>query len=195
MIERRGIGQEASGANVGLVTLFSGHSFDEPDPGPVYELTRASADAYASLGDELGVDIEYERCGGVVFALDGRSARGHPPRVRGLSALRRAGRVARRPRRAGVRAGLLLGRHPRRGLLSAERPDQSPHALPCLRRGRPASRRADHLGTTVQNRLRRLAACARCARAPAISRASSSCNAAGAWAAEIGAMVGINACP
>src|SRR5678816_557859 len=60
LVERRGIGQEASGANVGLVTLFSGHSFDEPDPGPVYELTRASIDAYASLGHELEVDIEYE---------------------------------------------------------------------------------------------------------------------------------------
>jgi len=68
LVERRGIGQEASGANVGLVTLFSGHSFDEPDPGPVYELTRASIDAYASLGQELGVDIEYEPCGGVVYA-------------------------------------------------------------------------------------------------------------------------------
>ena len=68
VVERRGVGQEASGANVGLVTLFSGHSLEEPDPGPVYELTRASADAYATLGDEVGVDIEYERCGGVVFA-------------------------------------------------------------------------------------------------------------------------------
>jgi D-hydroxyproline dehydrogenase subunit beta len=69
VVERRGVGLEASGANVGLVTLFSGHSFDEPDPGPVYELTRASAEAYVTLGDEVGVDIEYERCGGVVFAL------------------------------------------------------------------------------------------------------------------------------
>jgi sarcosine oxidase subunit beta len=68
LVERRGIGQEASGANVGLVTLFSGHSFDEPDPGPVYELTRASIDVYASLGQELGVDIEYEQSGGVVYA-------------------------------------------------------------------------------------------------------------------------------
>ena len=75
LVERRGIGQEASGANVGLVTLFSGHSFDEPDPGPVYELTRASIDAYASLGEELGVDIEYEQCGGVVYAqTDGQLA-------------------------------------------------------------------------------------------------------------------------
>jgi glycine/D-amino acid oxidase-like deaminating enzyme len=68
IVERGGLGQEASGANVGLVTLFSGHSFEEPDPGPVYELTRLSADAYLTLGGEVGVDIEYERCGGVVVA-------------------------------------------------------------------------------------------------------------------------------
>jgi glycine/D-amino acid oxidase-like deaminating enzyme len=41
--ERAGLAREASGANVGLVTLFSGHSFDEPDPGPVFALTRVSA--------------------------------------------------------------------------------------------------------------------------------------------------------
>jgi sarcosine oxidase subunit beta len=68
VVERGGLGQEASGSNVGLVTLFSGHSFEEPDPGPVYELTRMSADAYLTLGEEVGIDIEYERCGGVVVA-------------------------------------------------------------------------------------------------------------------------------
>jgi glycine/D-amino acid oxidase-like deaminating enzyme len=70
LVERRGVGQEASGANVGLVTLFSAHSLEEPDPGPVYELTRASIEAYARLGDEVGLDVEYEQCGGVVFAED-----------------------------------------------------------------------------------------------------------------------------
>jgi glycine/D-amino acid oxidase-like deaminating enzyme len=68
VVERGGLGQQASAANVGLVTLFSGHSFDEPDPGPVYALTRLSADAYLTLGDEVGVDLEYDRCGGVVVA-------------------------------------------------------------------------------------------------------------------------------
>jgi sarcosine oxidase subunit beta len=68
LVERGGLAREASGANVGLVTLFSGHSFDEPDPGPVYALTKMSADAYLTLGEEVGIDIEYERCGGVVFA-------------------------------------------------------------------------------------------------------------------------------
>lgn len=68
LVERRGLAHEASGSNVGLVTLFSGHSFEEPDPGPLYGLTRASADGYVSLGEEVGLDIEYERCGGVVVA-------------------------------------------------------------------------------------------------------------------------------
>ena len=68
VVDRRGVGLEASGANVGLVTLFSGHSLEEPEPGPVYELTRLSAEAYAGLGEETGVDVEYERSGGVVFA-------------------------------------------------------------------------------------------------------------------------------
>ena len=68
VVERRGVGLEASGANVGLVTLFSGHSLEEPDPGPVYALTRASIDAYATLAEETGVDVEYEQCGGIVFA-------------------------------------------------------------------------------------------------------------------------------
>ena len=85
LVERRGIGQEASGANVGLVTLFSGHSFEEPDPGPVYELTRASIDAYASLGQELGMDIEYEQCGGVVYAQTEVSSPSSGARTRGIA--------------------------------------------------------------------------------------------------------------
>jgi glycine/D-amino acid oxidase-like deaminating enzyme len=68
VVDRRGIGQEASGANVGLVTVFSAHSLDEPDPGPSYALTMQSADAYLTLGEETGIDIEYERCGGIMFA-------------------------------------------------------------------------------------------------------------------------------
>jgi D-hydroxyproline dehydrogenase subunit beta len=69
VVERRGVGQEASGANVGLVTLFSGHSLDEPDPGPLYALTRTSMQTYTALSDEVGIDIEYEQSGGVVFAM------------------------------------------------------------------------------------------------------------------------------
>lgn len=69
LVERRGLAHEASGANVGLVTLFSIHSFTEPDPGPLYNLARAGADAYLSLGEEVGLDIEYERSGGV-FVVD-----------------------------------------------------------------------------------------------------------------------------
>ena len=68
VVDRRGVGQEASGANVGLVTVFSAHSLDEPDPGASYALTMQSADAYLTLGEETGIDIEYERCGGILFA-------------------------------------------------------------------------------------------------------------------------------
>lgn len=68
LVERKGLAHEASGANVGLVTVFSGHSFEEPDPGPVHALTQMSADAYLTLGEEVGIDLEYERCGGVVVA-------------------------------------------------------------------------------------------------------------------------------
>ena len=68
LVERRGIGREASGANVGLVTLFSAHSLEEPDPGPVYALTRASVDTYATLAEDVGVDVEYERIGGLFVA-------------------------------------------------------------------------------------------------------------------------------
>ncbi len=68
LVERGGLAHEASGANVGLVTLFSVHSLEEPEPGPLYGLTNASAEAYLSLGEEVGLDIEYERCGGVYVA-------------------------------------------------------------------------------------------------------------------------------
>ena len=69
LVERRGLAHEASGANVGLVTLFSIHSLEEPDPGPLYALTRASIDGYLALGEEVGLDIEYEQCGGVFMAI------------------------------------------------------------------------------------------------------------------------------
>jgi len=68
LVERAGLAHEASGANVGLVTLFSIHSLEEPDPGPLYGLTHLSAETYLSLGEEVGLDIEYERCGGVYVA-------------------------------------------------------------------------------------------------------------------------------
>jgi len=68
LVERRGLAHEASGANVGLVTLFSAYSLEEPEPGPLFGLTRESVDLYATLGEEVGVDIEYEREGGVVTA-------------------------------------------------------------------------------------------------------------------------------
>lgn len=69
LVERRGLAHEASGANVGLVTIFSAYSFDEPDPGAMYGLTRESIDTYTHLGASVGLDIEYEQVGGVAVAL------------------------------------------------------------------------------------------------------------------------------
>jgi glycine/D-amino acid oxidase-like deaminating enzyme len=69
LVERKGLAHEASGANVGLVTLFSAYSFDEPDPGAMYGLTRESIDTYTSLGDSVGMDIEYDQVGGVAVAM------------------------------------------------------------------------------------------------------------------------------
>ena len=76
LVERRGLGHEASGANMGLVTLFTTYSHLEPDTGPFYHLARASADGYLSLVDEVGLDIEYERSGGIVFADTEEKLRG-----------------------------------------------------------------------------------------------------------------------
>jgi len=76
LVERRGLAHEASGANVGLVTLFTTSSFEEPDTGPFYGLARAGADGYLSLGEEVGLDIEYEQCGGIVFADTEEKLRG-----------------------------------------------------------------------------------------------------------------------
>src|SRR3974377_2574184 len=69
LVARGGLAHEASGANVGLVTLFSIHSLEEPDPGPLYALTRASIDGYLALGEEVGLDIEYAQVGGVFVAI------------------------------------------------------------------------------------------------------------------------------
>jgi glycine/D-amino acid oxidase-like deaminating enzyme len=68
LVERRGLAGEATGATLGQVTLFSIHSCVEPDPGPLYGLTRASIDGYASLVEEVGLDIEYDQCGGIFLA-------------------------------------------------------------------------------------------------------------------------------
>jgi len=65
LVERRGLAQEASGANVGLVTVFT---IFELAPGPFFGLSRFSADSYLSLREQTGLDIEYQRCGGLVVA-------------------------------------------------------------------------------------------------------------------------------
>ena len=190
LVERRGIGQEASGANVGLVTLFSGHSFDEPDPGPVYELTRTSIDAYASLGQELGVDIEYEQCGGVVYAqtegqlavirraYEGYRAHGVPVEwldARGI-----------REREPAFFSERVLG-----GVFCPLNGQINPLML-CRAFARGARRLGARimLGTTVQNVYHGNGR----VRAVRTSEGDIPCefavNAAGAWAADIGEMVG-----
>jgi glycine/D-amino acid oxidase-like deaminating enzyme len=191
LVERAGLAREASGANVGLVTVFSGHSLEEPDPGPVYALTRASVDAYESLGDEIGMDIEYEQCGGVVWAdnedklalirqaRDGYARRGVP--VQWLDA-------------AGVRecepafySDRILG-----GAFCPLNGQVNPLLLTrALALGAVRSGARLLLGTTVQG----IATAGERVQAVRTSAGEIPCefvvNAAGAWAAEIGAMAGI----
>jgi len=190
LVERRGIGQEASGANVGLVTLFSGHSLDEPEPGPLYELTRASIEAYKSLGEDLGLDIEYEQCGGVMFAETEER----------LAVIRRA--------YEGYRAhGVAVEWLDARGVRECEPAFASDHILGgvlcplnghinplllCRAFARGARRHGARLmlGTTVQNVYHGNGR----VRAVRTSEGDIPCehvvNAAGAWAADIGEMVG-----
>ncbi len=190
-VDRRGVGLEASGANVGLVTLFSSHSLEEPDPGPVYELTRRSVEVYAGLAAETGLDVEYEACGGVMFAET-------PER---LAAIRRAYEGYRRHGvevewldAAGVHAcepafwseGVLGGAFcPGNGQLNP--------LLLCRALARDARRAGARflLGVTVngvscgEGRVRAVLTSAGdigCARVV---------DAAGAWAAEVGRMVGL----
>lgn len=190
LVERRGIGQEASGANVGLVTLFSGHSFDEPDPGPLYELTRASIDAYGTLGAEVGIDIEYEQSGGVVVAeteaqlavirraYEGYSKHGVP-----VDWLDARGALACEP---GFRSERILG-----GVFCPVNGQVNPLLL-CRAFARGARRRGSTimLGTAVQD----ISHGNERVRAVRTSEGDIPCrlvvNAAGAWAADIADMVG-----
>ena len=190
LVERRGIGQEASGANVGLVTLFSGHSLDEPEPGPLYELTRASIEAYKTLGEDLGLDIEYDQSGGVMFAeTDERLAvirrayegyRAHGVAVEWLDA--RGVREC-EPAFASDR---ILG-----GVFCPLNGHINPLLL-CRAFARGARRHGARLmlGTTVQNVYHGNGR----VRAVRTSEGDIPCefvvNAAGAWAADIGEMVG-----
>jgi D-hydroxyproline dehydrogenase subunit beta len=191
LVERAGLAREASGANVGLVTLFSGHSLEEPDPGPVYALTRASVDAYESLGEEVGMNIEYEQCGGVVWTDSEEKLRlirraregyaGHGVPVEWLDA-------------AGVRecepafySDRILG-----GAFCALNGQVNPLLLTrALARGAVRSGARLLLGTTVQG----ITIAGQRVQAVQTSAGEIPCefvvNAAGAWAAEIGAMAGI----
>lgn len=57
LLERKGLAAEASGSNVGLVSLST------KPPGPLFELARTSIDMYPSLEEELDFPIHYERTG------------------------------------------------------------------------------------------------------------------------------------
>ncbi len=70
LLERGGLSGEASGANLGLVTVFSTHSLEEPTPGPLCSLTQASVEGYHRLKEETGIDIEYDQSGGLYVVVE-----------------------------------------------------------------------------------------------------------------------------
>lgn len=191
LVERAGLGREASGANVGLVTLFSAYSFDEPDPGPLYALTRASMDAYAGLGEEAGLDIEYERCGGVVF---GENEEGLAPIRRAYEGYRKHGVPVEWLDPDGVRAcepafhsDEILG-----GVFCPLNGQLNP-----LLATRALARAATQLGAAVLlgTNVHGIVCSGGRVEAVQTSAGDIACefvvNAAGAWAADIGAMVGV----
>lgn len=191
LVERAGLGREASGANVGLVTLFSAYSFDEPDPGPLFALTRASMEAYASLGEETGIDIEYERCGGVVFG--DREERLAPIR-RAYEGYRKHGVPVEWLDPDGVRAcepafyaDTILG-----GVFCPLNGQVNP-----LMVTRALARGATRLGATILCQTSVHGITCRKGRVQAVQTSAGEIpcefvvNAAGAWAADIGAMVGV----
>src|SRR5262249_24845998 len=164
---------------------------DEPDPGPVYALTRASADAYATLGDEVGVDVEYERTGGVVFAeTDER-----------LAVIRRAYEGYRRhgvPVKWLDRPGVLecapaFASDPVLGGVFCPQNGQINPLMLCRALARGARRHGARLllGTSVES----IVADGGRVSAVRTSAGEIGCgvvvNAAGAWAAEVGATAGV----
>jgi glycine/D-amino acid oxidase-like deaminating enzyme len=191
LVERAGLAREASGANVGLVTLFSAYSFDEPDPGPLYALTRASMEVYAGLGEEAGIDVEYERCGGVVV---GDSEEKLAPIRRAYEGYRKHGVPVEWLDPDGVRAcepafhsDKILG-----GVFCPLNGQVNP-----LLATRALARRATQLGAAVLLGTSVRGIVCRGGRVEGVQTSAGdiACefvvNAAGAWAADIGAMVGV----
>src|SRR6185437_1456833 len=73
VVERGEFCGEASGANVGLITVST------KAPGLLLDLALLSAELYPKLPEMLGHDVQYERVGGLVLAgtpaeLDARRA-------------------------------------------------------------------------------------------------------------------------
>jgi sarcosine oxidase subunit beta len=63
VVERGEFCGEASGANVGLVTIST------KAPGVLLDLARLSIGLYPTLSERLGRDIQYRRSGGIVVAM------------------------------------------------------------------------------------------------------------------------------
>ncbi len=85
LVERSGLGAEASGANLGLLLVS-----DKP-PGPLFELSLESARLYGNLAAELDYQVQYERSGSLLVytspdAMAGAEARAADLRSRGLEA-------------------------------------------------------------------------------------------------------------
>ncbi len=192
LVERAGLAREASGANVGLVTLFSGYSIDvEPEPGVLHGLTRASMETYDAIGDEVGIDVEYERVGGLVVAESEAQLAALRPAYEGYRRhavpVEWLGPAAVRACEPAFASDRVLG-----AVFCPLNGQVNPLALTrALARGAARHGARLLLGTAVE-----AIACAR-GRITAVRTTAGAIpcevvvNAAGAWAAEVGAMVGL----
>jgi sarcosine oxidase subunit beta len=191
LVERRGLAHEASGANVGLVTLFSTYALDEPEPGPLHALTRESIAWYRRIGEEVGLDVEYEQDGGIVVAETGDElARLRPV----FDAYRRHGVPVEWLDPAGVRAcePAFAGDRVVGGVFCEWNGQINPIRLTrALARGARQAGATVRLGTAVEG----IVVTRGRVTAVRTSAGEIPCevvvNAAGAWAAEVGAMAGV----
>jgi glycine/D-amino acid oxidase-like deaminating enzyme len=191
LVERRGLAHEASGANVGLVTPFSTYVLDEPEPGPLHALTRESMAWYRRLGEEVGLDVEYEQEGGVVVAeSEAELARLRPA----FEGYRRHGVPMEWLDPAGVRAcePAFAGDRVVGGVFCEWNGQIQPIRLTrALARGARQAGATIRLGTAVEG----IAVERGRVTAVRTSAGEIPCevvvNAAGAWAAEVGAMAGV----
>ncbi len=191
LVERRGLAHEASGANVGLVTLFSAYVLEEPEPGPLHALTRESMVLYAALGEEVGLDVEYEQAGGVVVAEDEAELARLRPAFEGY---RRHGVPVEWLDAAGVRAcePAFAGDRVAGGVFCPWNGQINPMLLTrALARGARRAGATLLLGTAVEGIRVEGGRVAAVRTAAGEIPCEVAVNAAGAWAAPVGAMVGV----